>query len=49
LTLTDGTSASYRVREQLAGINFPSDAVGQSNAVTGMVVFNKDGSIETGK
>jgi polyisoprenoid-binding protein YceI len=49
LTLTDGTSASYRVREQLAGINFPSDAVGQSNAVTGMVVFNKDGSIDTGK
>ena len=46
LTLTDGTSASYRVREQLAGINFPSDAVGNSNAVTGVVVFNKDGSID---
>jgi polyisoprenoid-binding protein YceI len=46
LTITDGTSASYRVREQLAGINFPSDAVGSSTAVTGMVVFNKDGSID---
>lgn len=47
LTLTDGTTASYRVREQLAGISFPSDAVGQSTAVTGTVVLNKDGSIDT--
>jgi polyisoprenoid-binding protein YceI len=46
LTLTDGTTASYRVREQLAGISFPSDAVGQSTAVTGTVVLNKDGSID---
>lgn len=46
LTLTDGTTASYRVREQLAGISFPSDAVGQSTAVTGTIVFNKDGSID---
>jgi polyisoprenoid-binding protein YceI len=49
LTITDGTSASYRVREQLAGVNFPSDAVGSSNAVTGQVVFNKDGSIDSSK
>lgn len=49
LTLTDGTSASYRVREQLAGIDFPSDAVGQSEAVTGAVVFSKDGSIDPSK
>lgn len=47
LTLTDGTTASYRVREQLAGISFPSDAVGQSTAVTGTVIFNKDGSIDS--
>ena len=46
LTITDGTTASYRVREQLAGIDFPSDAVGQSTAVTGTVVFNKDGSVD---
>ncbi len=47
LTITDGTTASYRVREQLAGISFPSDAVGQSTAVTGTVAFNKDGSIDS--
>lgn len=47
LTITDGTTASYRVREQLAGISFPSDAVGQSTAVTGSIVFNKDGSIDS--
>jgi polyisoprenoid-binding protein YceI len=49
LTIADGTSASYRVREQLAGVNFPSDAVGTSTAVTGSIVFNKDGSIDSGK
>jgi polyisoprenoid-binding protein YceI len=47
LTITDGTTASYRVREQLAGISFPSDAVGQSTAVSGSIVFNKDGSIDS--
>lgn len=47
LTITDGTSASYRVREQLVGINFPSDAVGTSTAVTGAIVFNKDGAIDS--
>ena len=49
LTITDGTNASYRVREQLVGIKFPSDAVGTSTAVSGMIVFDKDGSIDAGK
>jgi polyisoprenoid-binding protein YceI len=47
LTITQGTNASYKVREQLVGINFPSDAVGTSTAVTGQIVFNKDGSINS--
>jgi polyisoprenoid-binding protein YceI len=47
LTLTDGSSASYRVREQLAGISFPSDAVGKSTALTGTIVLMKDGSIDS--
>ena len=47
LTVVDGTSASYRVREQLAGVSFPSDAVGRSTVVTGTIVFNKDGSIDS--
>jgi polyisoprenoid-binding protein YceI len=47
LTVTDGSTASYRVREQLAGVSFPSDAVGTSNALTGTIVFNKDGSLDS--
>lgn len=47
LTITDGTNASYRVREQLVGIKFPNDAVGTSTAVTGQIVFNKNGSIDS--
>jgi polyisoprenoid-binding protein YceI len=38
--------ARYKVREQLAGINFPSEAVGTTESVTGMVVVNPDGSID---
>jgi polyisoprenoid-binding protein YceI len=47
LTIVDGTNASYRVREQLAGVSFPSDAVGTSTAVTGTIVFDKDGAIDS--
>jgi len=46
LTVVDGTNASYRVREQLVGIKFPNDAVGTSTAVTGTIVFDKDGAID---
>lgn len=46
LTVTDGTNANYRVREQLAGIKFPNDAVGRSTTVSGMIVFKADGSID---
>ena len=45
--MTDGSTASYRVREQLAGISFPSDAVGTSNSLTGTIVLTKDGSIDS--
>lgn len=46
LTLTSGSKARYRVREQLAGISFPSDAVGTTETVTGAIVVNPDGSID---
>ncbi|MDE3217579.1 MAG: YceI family protein [Gemmatimonadota bacterium] len=49
LTVVDGTNASYRVREQLVGIKFPSDAVGTSTAVTGTIVFDKNGAIDAGR
>ena len=45
LEITEGTTARYRVREQLAGINFPSDAVGTTTAVSGTIIVNPDGSI----
>jgi polyisoprenoid-binding protein YceI len=44
--LIEGTVARYKVREQLAGISFPSDAVGTTTAVTGGLVLNPDGSID---
>jgi polyisoprenoid-binding protein YceI len=46
LEITAGTRARYKVREQLAGINFPSDAVGTTEAVTGAIVVNPDGTID---
>jgi len=44
LTITTGTRARYRVTEQLAGISFPNDAVGSTEAVTGVLTINPDGS-----
>jgi len=46
LEITDGTKARYRVREQLAGINFPSDAVGTTETVSGTLVVNPDATID---
>ena len=46
LTLTTGSKARYRVREQLAGISFPSDAVGTTDSVTGVIVVKPDGSLD---
>lgn len=42
----EGNEARYRVREQLARINFPSDAVGTTSAVEGRIVIQPDGSID---
>ena len=47
LEVTEGSKASYRAREQLAGINFPSDAAGATNAVTGTLVIGLDGAINS--
>jgi len=45
LEIAEGTTARYRVREQLAGISFPSDAIGTTRSVIGTIVLNPDGSI----
>jgi len=47
LEIMDGSSASYRVQEQLAGINFPNDAVGTTAAVSGTLVIAPDGSVDS--
>jgi polyisoprenoid-binding protein YceI len=49
LEIVEGTKARYKVREQLAGINFPSDAVGTTESVTGMIILNPDGSIDASR
>jgi polyisoprenoid-binding protein YceI len=36
----EGNEARYRVREQLAGLSFPNDAVGMTSAVTGAIVVD---------
>ena len=40
-----GNEARYRVREQLADISFPTDAVGTTQALTGAIVIGDDGKI----
>ncbi len=45
ILVADGTQARYRVREQLASLSLPSDAIGKTSAVTGTLVINSDGSI----
>jgi polyisoprenoid-binding protein YceI len=41
-----GSHATYHAHEQLVGRNLPSDAVGTSNAVSGSIVLNPDGSVD---
>src|SRR5205807_9058153 len=36
-TVTSGSQAGYRVREQLASLPAPSDAVGRTSSITGSV------------
>jgi polyisoprenoid-binding protein YceI len=43
--VANGTKADYRVREQLAKLNAPSDAIGTTTGVTGQIVIGADGKI----
>ncbi len=46
LTAVPGKSqARYRVREQLAQVSLPSDAIGSTNAISGTIVGKTDGTI----
>jgi polyisoprenoid-binding protein YceI len=46
-TVTSGSFAQYRVREQLVGVSFPTDAIGKTTQITGSVTVNPDGSIDS--
>ena len=39
------SEARYRVREQLANVSLPNDAIGRTNEITGAIVLKTDGSI----
>jgi polyisoprenoid-binding protein YceI len=39
------SEARYRVREQLANVSLPTDAIGRTNAITGTIVGKPDGTI----
>jgi polyisoprenoid-binding protein YceI len=46
--MTPGTNeASYKVREQLARLSFPTDAVGKTDQVSGEIDIHKDGTVDT--
>lgn len=47
-TVTEGSRANYRVREQLARLNFPNDAVGVTEGVSGSIVLADDGTVQEG-
>jgi len=44
LEIQSGSKAEYRVREQLARLNFPNDAVGATESVAGALVVRPDGT-----
>lgn len=46
LDVAQGTKASFRVREQLAGYDLPNDAVGTTEAVSGSLVLAPDGTFD---
>ena len=45
LEIQSGSKAEYRVREQLARLNFPNDAVGATESITGALVVRPDGTL----
>jgi polyisoprenoid-binding protein YceI len=40
-----GNEAQYAVREELAGIDFPYDAVGKTSAITGTIAIDAKGAV----
>jgi len=45
VTGAEGNSARYRIREQLVGVDFPNDAVGETKNVSGVISADKKGNL----
>ncbi len=41
------STASYKVREQLASLSLPSDAIGKTSQISGSIVVKSDGTIDS--
>jgi polyisoprenoid-binding protein YceI len=48
IEMTAGSTAEYRVREQLARLNFPNDAVGVTGSLSGSIVLGPQGAVASG-
>ncbi len=46
ITLVQGSEARYLIREQLARLSFPNDAIGKTSRVTGEIIFDAEGVIQ---
>ena len=46
-TVASGSVAGYRVREQLASVSAPSDAVGRTSSISGSVTITQSGGRDT--
>jgi polyisoprenoid-binding protein YceI len=44
-----GNEARYRVREQLAGFDFPNDALGATQAISGSIALDAQGNVIPGE
>jgi polyisoprenoid-binding protein YceI len=46
--VAERSEARYRIREQLASLNFPNDAVGATRAIAGAIVLDARGQVVSG-
>lgn len=49
VTAPEGNVARYRVREQLARLDFPNDAVGETSNISGAIVLDENGNVVRGE
>ena len=46
LKLVEPSTARYIIREQLARLDFPNDAIGQTSEISGMIRFDESGKVQ---